>query len=765
MNGFASKSTLLILAYLFSSPAWCVNGPWSMALPTETTAALNAIATSGAVDVAVGANGVVLTSADGTHWTKVTTGYEALADNLVSVAWAGGKFYAVGDHGLVLESTDGVHWAGQFPMPWGLVEHRVSGFSGIAVSNNLIVVTDIDGLYLTTKAGSVWAAGFDASSDFDASRHIVWGPGDFYGISGSTLESSADGITKTTVTSYPGSQLCDIASNGALLVAQDFTGHFYTTTDGVRWSGPGPAAGMSCYVSKGLHWTGHDFVWFNSYAPGSYYISADGLNWAAYTTPAGYSFNDMIWDGAKYIAVGTFGTVLTSPDGAAWTQVSGPSNAAALNSPALNSAVQFIVWNGSQFIATTYGSAMVGSGTSWNTAPLSQELFFLTFVNDKTYAIVGGGLQTLYTTDGINWNTSTLPSQFTSISGDGASQVVAWQGIGTNSQVSISNDDGATWTVQAESGIAPRKLIRAQNQYVGINQYDVLQSTDGINWNSVTLITNGSVAPGSPALDDIVYGNGKYLVLANDGQVFTSPDAARWSKSTLTFVGPTNPVNLDKVVWDGSEFLAIGGTGQPSDPAPYEYNVWVSADGVTWNPEVLPPGMSVNAIGVGGGQVLIGGRNGDLATATPNLRGIPVASSTGVSAAPSTQADLAPQTPGSFRATEPQGLPLTYTVGGGDGAIAGSFVVTIPDQKSGDFVATAIESPTRPSNFQYVVSNDVVYSAPGTISLTVSNAPSGGSGGGSGGSGGSGGKSGGGTFGLLSLLMLVGAGVVKRMRR
>ena len=37
-------------------------------------------------------------------------------------------------------------------------------------------------------------------------------------------------------------------------------------------------------------------------------------------TPAGmYLLNDVIWNGAQFVAVGNAGAILTSPDGIAWT--------------------------------------------------------------------------------------------------------------------------------------------------------------------------------------------------------------------------------------------------------------------------------------------------------------------------------------------------------------------------------------------------------------------------------------------------------------
>ncbi len=63
--------------------------------------------------VAVGDDGAILRTLDGTHWQQsnpVATGNVLQSGNLHDVAVSGGGFVAVGDAGLVLTSSDGLNW-------------------------------------------------------------------------------------------------------------------------------------------------------------------------------------------------------------------------------------------------------------------------------------------------------------------------------------------------------------------------------------------------------------------------------------------------------------------------------------------------------------------------------------------------------------------------------------------------------------------------------------------------------------------------------
>lgn len=79
--------------------------------PTTTT--LNAVTYGGGRYVAVGQQGTVLTSTDGATWTSQTP---ATTVNLRGVAYGNGFYVAVGDSGRIQSSPDGADWT---PRPSG----------------------------------------------------------------------------------------------------------------------------------------------------------------------------------------------------------------------------------------------------------------------------------------------------------------------------------------------------------------------------------------------------------------------------------------------------------------------------------------------------------------------------------------------------------------------------------------------------------------------------------------------------------------------
>lgn len=746
--------SLLAASLLVPASAWAVNGPWSVTFPQPSVDTLDSIATNGTVDVAVGRQGEVLTSSDGTHWARVVTGYEALADNLVSVIWTGSRFYAIGDAGLVLSSTDGAHWSGQYPLPGNYIG-TVQGFSTVSSGNGEVVLGDAPGLNLSSTNGTTWKVEDRTLTAFYSYYKLFWFAGNFYGLSG-LFESSPDGLNLGQQVSIPSGSVCDVTTNGSIMVATDNGGHFYTTTDGTHWNGPGPTTPVACFPFSNsrtqLQWTGKDFAWLVSNS--TYYSSTDGLNWTPRQISNNYIFTQLIWDGSKYIGIGAFGLIATSPDGVNFTQVAGAGVAP--------NQAESMAWTGSTYVIGLNNlgndvSLLVGSGSSWQA--VAQPILHVSFVNDTLYGFSNLTFRMMTSKDGISWNNSTLTPGlmtdlgFTAVAGDGNSQVTA---VGQNAGA-ISTDDGATWTPATVSfSEAPRKLIHAQNQYVGISFSHIITSSDGIHWNEQQPLTP---AGGTAGFTDVLFGNGMYIAFSQDGSEFTSPDAVTWTSRTAL---PGNTSNaLWRAVWDGQEFIAVGLYTGFTSGLPSGSTLWTSADGLTWYPELVPPGMTAAALVVGNGEVLVGGARSDVARAVPGQRGVPIAHAVSVSIDPSMMS-----TEG-FNATDPQSLPLTYLTTFGQsssfGTGNGNYFITIPHQASGNFVITPTSQPaTTPFSFDYMVSNDVVFSAPATVSVTVAQPappPPTGGGGGS-----SGGKSGGGGVGMAELCgLLVIAALRRRM--
>src|SRR5687767_8941264 len=91
--------------------------PWTGmgAIPTAwqardsgTSNRLNGVAYGNGLYVAVGENGAVVTSSDGTNWVHRSLG--TAMPELLCVTHGGGRFVAGGREGVLRSSTDGTNW-------------------------------------------------------------------------------------------------------------------------------------------------------------------------------------------------------------------------------------------------------------------------------------------------------------------------------------------------------------------------------------------------------------------------------------------------------------------------------------------------------------------------------------------------------------------------------------------------------------------------------------------------------------------------------
>jgi hypothetical protein len=108
--------------------------------------ALYAIAFGNGVFVAVGNEGIIITSPDGFHWTPRNSDTD---ERLRGVAWGNGRFAAVGYAGTVVTSTDGVRWTKQYVE----TEERLQA---IAFGDGIFVAVGWHGEIVTSARGHIW---------------------------------------------------------------------------------------------------------------------------------------------------------------------------------------------------------------------------------------------------------------------------------------------------------------------------------------------------------------------------------------------------------------------------------------------------------------------------------------------------------------------------------------------------------------------------------------------------------------------------------
>ncbi|WP_248360549.1 IPT/TIG domain-containing protein [Anaeromyxobacter oryzae] len=273
----------------------------------------------------------------------------------------------------------------------------------------------------------------------------------------------------------------------------------------------------SLTILDSLHsvaWSGTKFLAVGDY--GTALTSADGVHWATQVTgvnPLIVSLTSAAWSGSSFLAGGTNGYLLSSPDGVTWTLP-----AQGLGMMAFNG----IASSGSQFVAAGSQGAIARStdGSSWTAS--------LNYPSDLYNAIVWAngqfvltGYAILTSPDGVTWTTRVPQAT--------PYYAIAWSGttfaaVGAGGAVRTS-PDGVTWTVRT-SGTASnlRGVTWFKGQFVAVGDGGtVLTSPDGITWTARTSgISTNLNAIAASATTAVAVGKAGVTVSSSDGIGWTS---------------------------------------------------------------------------------------------------------------------------------------------------------------------------------------------------------------------------------------------------
>ncbi|MFH1688083.1 MAG: hypothetical protein ABIE70_11270 [bacterium] len=235
----------------FSGPNVCLNGLTGR-FGTDT------------MIVAVGDLGTILTSADLETWDTVLS--KPVLLNLNAVVEGPAGFAAVGDNGTVLHSNDGVSWA-------LVTDLAVSeqDLYGIAASQGNYVAVGDSGTVLTSTNGQQWVSG-------------------------------SVGLIR---------DLSGVSWLDTMFVAVGDSGAVYTSSDGSSWSEQQWYTDDTVAVALTAI-AGSDNAMVAVGLDGGWLVSEDGgLNWTSFDRTV--DFRGIVWTGDKFVAVGAYGTIITSP--------------------------------------------------------------------------------------------------------------------------------------------------------------------------------------------------------------------------------------------------------------------------------------------------------------------------------------------------------------------------------------------------------------------------------------------------------------------
>jgi hypothetical protein len=351
---------------------------------------------------------------------------------------------------------------------------------------------------------------------------------------------------------------------------------------------------------------------------GTVITSSNGIDWQLQKTPTLHPL-DLICEGnGVFVAAGPSGSILTSSDGANW----------AAQTPFTTNAFTAITFGNSIFVladaaGNTYTSA---GGTNWSAWEMGAGTNAITITsiaygNGEFVGAAGSGW--VVSRDGAHWSFTAAPENFSEViealfaSGSfflSASVVTMTGDEQYSNPAALQSTDGTNWTgAEINNGRDFGEFVIlafGNGQFSGmftgllvpVNSFFV--SSDFINW------TNAGVGmPSQPyAINAETFGGGLFVCVGALGTIMTSSNLQSWSSASPWF-GQTN---ISYALASASNtVVAVGNnySGPYGSALPVAY---VSTNGgLSWNEDVLDTNgaqMILNAVSWGNGTyVAVGG--------------------------------------------------------------------------------------------------------------------------------------------------------------
>ena len=239
-------------------------------------------------------------------------------------------------------------------------------------------------------------------------------------------------------------------------------------------------------------------------------------DWTSRLSGLPYVLNDVIWDGAVFIAVGDGGAVLTSSDGIDWlTRDSGTD--ANLNAISAYGSDIFAVGDEIVLLSSDHGANWVSKDT---------------FNAVNLYAVVVNSSQVVV--GGFSYG---LAAALISLSEDRGD---TWQAVDS-------------WPAHAyfltdliyQDGL----FVATTDSSISSNGARVKVSNDGKSWNKIV------VRDDMAGLYAVIHDGNQFIVAGGESTVFTSFDGFNWTERET----PVEDVDYLSAAWNGSKLVLAGG--------------------------------------------------------------------------------------------------------------------------------------------------------------------------------------------------------------
>ncbi len=284
-------------------------------------------------------------------------------NSLYSVVWTGSSFVAFGDR-VKASSTDGVNWAAQATTividsaVWdgtkfvGLTRDTVWGTYIIRTSNDGITWTD--SLNVGSTGGTI-------------DSNLIWANNKFFALGkdatgATTSYISNDGITWTANANTTATTFHSVIWDGNKYVAvgnkvSGSTATAASSLDGITWQL------VTLPTTANLQSVAYNGTTYVVTSPGNtgsdVYTTTDGINWTKIALVGPYGTidfgNSIIWAGNKFVGVGWWWRVLSSPNGSTWTE----ETSGGASYVGMYTNLYSVAYSGTRYVAVGYGGRIM----------------------------------------------------------------------------------------------------------------------------------------------------------------------------------------------------------------------------------------------------------------------------------------------------------------------------------------------------------------------------------------------------------------------
>jgi uncharacterized delta-60 repeat protein len=269
---------------------------WTNRTTSLTYNTLHQLATDGTSSlIAVGPNGTIARSTNGTTWSLATSG---VTDELEGATYGAGRYIVTGASGRILTSTDaGVTWT-------NVTSGTTAYLDGANFLNDRFYANGDLGLLLTSTNGTTWTS--STVADGKKLRGMAYGSGRYVAVAaGGRIITSSDGITWTPATSGTTSDLNGVAfGNGKFLVTS--AASVFSSPDGLVWTSA-PAPEIPNWDSGTLFINGRFYA---GLGVNSIISTSDGLTWTGHHLGTNYSdINGVVTFNGRLYVTGNAGMI------------------------------------------------------------------------------------------------------------------------------------------------------------------------------------------------------------------------------------------------------------------------------------------------------------------------------------------------------------------------------------------------------------------------------------------------------------------------